>query len=220
MNRFSPGVFLQMDARVTTHSPPSQNSQTAERPPSTTPAARRQFFVRVAQTVAAAVGWNRLLVRLLTVLGSILGVSASYAGVRFLWPRNPQKADDWIPLVPVDQIVPDTVQTAWLNTLGVYVVRQSGTQGERIVVLKASCTHLGCITQWDAGLRQFVCPCHGSAFDKEGHRLRGPARRALERCAVDLVDGVLLVNTRLTHRRENGGWDDPRSFVRLDESVG
>jgi len=219
-----------MDAKFPTHSSPSKTLPSGDEfPPSAPPArhdpelpspARREFFGRLAGTVAAAVGWNRLLVRLLTVLGSILGVSASYAGVRFLWPRNPQKADDWIPLAPVDQIVPDTVQTAWLNTLGVYVVRQSGTQGERIVVLKASCTHLGCITQWDAGLRQFVCPCHGSAFDKEGHRLRGPARRALERCAVDLVDGVLLVNTRLTHRRENGGWDDPRSFVRLDESVG
>ncbi|MGB9689164.1 ubiquinol-cytochrome c reductase iron-sulfur subunit [Thermogutta sp.] len=209
-----------MDEKVLAHSSPPENPRTAERLPSGTSAARRQFFVRAVQSIAAAAECNRLLVRVLTVLGSILGVSASYAGVRFLWPRSPQRADDWIPVAPVDQIIPDSVQTAWLNTLGVYVVRQSEEQGERIVVLKASCTHLGCMTQWDAGLRQFVCPCHGSAFGKEGHRLRGPARRALERCAVDLVDGILLVNTRLTFRRENGGWDDPRSFVIVERAVG
>jgi hypothetical protein len=34
------------------------------------------------------------------------------------------------------------------------------------------------------------------------------------------VDGILLVNTRLTFRRENGGWDDPRSFVIVERAVG
>lgn len=219
-----------MDAKFPTHSsPPKTLPSGDEFPPSAPPArhdpelpspARRQFFGRLAGTIAAAGGWNRLLVRLLTGLGSVLSVAAGYAGVRFLWPRNPRRPGDWIPIAPIGRIVPDTVHTAWLNTLGVYVVRQSSEQGEQIVVLKASCTHLGCMTQWDAGLRQFVCPCHGSAFDKEGQRLRGPARRALERCAVDLVDRVLLVNTGLTFRKENGGWDDPRSFVMLEHGVG
>lgn len=57
--------------------------------------------------------------------------------------------------------------------------------GERVYALDLVCTHLGCtVNVTPAGL---VCPCHGSAFDREGRVLKGPADRALKRYEVTQV---------------------------------
>ncbi len=53
---------------------------------------------------------------------------------------------------------------------GVFVSRDSAG----IRAMSATCTHLGCTVraQADGG---FVCPCHGSRYDKSGVVLSGPA---------------------------------------------
>jgi cytochrome b6-f complex iron-sulfur subunit len=50
------------------------------------------------------------------------------------------------------------------------------------------CTHLGCLYNWSDQSVRFVCPCHGSQFDKDGAFLAGPAPRSLDRFVVQYVD--------------------------------
>lgn len=45
--------------------------------------------------------------------------------------------------------------------------------------LNAVCTHLGCVVPWNAGADKFICPCHGSQYNKEGKVVRGPAPLSL-----------------------------------------
>lgn len=47
------------------------------------------------------------------------------------------------------------------------------------------CPHLGCIVQQQPD-GSFRCPCHGSAFDRQGERIKGPAARSLERLRVEI----------------------------------
>jgi len=57
-----------------------------------------------------------------------------------------------------------------------YVVR--GATGLR--AFSAVCTHAGCTVKYGGAGGQFLCPCHGAAFDAgTGAVLRGPARRPL-----------------------------------------
>lgn len=47
------------------------------------------------------------------------------------------------------------------------------------------CTHLGCtVEQKENG---FLCPCHGSRYDREGHVLQGPARQPLRSLNVEIT---------------------------------
>lgn len=46
---------------------------------------------------------------------------------------------------------------------------------------KKRCPHLGCALQWNPQERSWDCPCHGSRFDQEGHRLNGPATGDLKK---------------------------------------
>lgn len=63
-----------------------------------------------------------------------------------------------------------------------------------LYAISLTCTHLGCIVGKNAG--GFVCPCHGSKFDEQGHVKGGPAPKALEWFKVfQLPDGKLVVDT-------------------------
>lgn len=37
------------------------------------------------------------------------------------------------------------------------------------------CTHLGCVVPWNKAENKFKCPCHGSQYDANGMKIRGPA---------------------------------------------
>jgi Rieske Fe-S protein len=58
--------------------------------------------------------------------------------------------------------------------------------------LSPVCTHLGCLVDIQGAV--LVCPCHDSAFDREGQVLRGPAQRPLRRLAATLTaEGDLVI---------------------------
>jgi cytochrome b6-f complex iron-sulfur subunit len=69
-----------------------------------------------------------------------------------------------------------------------YVLRLADGQ---FAAISPICTHQGCTV--DIQGPRLVCPCHGSTYDREGRVLRGPAERALTRAAVQLSDGVLMI---------------------------
>jgi Rieske Fe-S protein len=43
----------------------------------------------------------------------------------------------------------------------------------------ATCTHMGCIVQWNSLEKCWDCPCHGSQFAPDGAVLNGPAVASL-----------------------------------------
>lgn len=77
------------------------------------------------------------------------------------------------------------------------------------LALYRKCTHLGCAVPWDQASGQFVCPCHGSAFEQNGEVINPPAPRALDRFAVAIDDtGTITVDTSTPIRRDQPGPHD------------
>lgn len=73
----------------------------------------------------------------------------------------------------------------------IWVVRDA----EKIFVIRAVCTHLGCTPNWVASASKFKCPCHGSGFDTAGVNFEGPAPRPMDRAHVEEApDGQIVVN--------------------------
>ena len=62
---------------------------------------------------------------------------------------------------------------------------------EDVTVFAPLCTHLGCAYHWDTKAGVFACPCHGSAFDRKGEVITGPATRPLDR-HVTKIEGAPL----------------------------
>lgn len=64
------------------------------------------------------------------------------------------------------------------------------------IAMSAVCTHLGCMTQFEAAGDRIFCPCHGSRYTREGRVTGGPAPRPLPRFELTLDKGFLVVDTR------------------------
>lgn len=66
---------------------------------------------------------------------------------------------------------------------------------EGVIALYQKCPHLGCRVPECATSQWFECPCHGSKYNRVGERKRGPAPRGLDRFAMKVTGGSLVVDT-------------------------
>jgi cytochrome b6-f complex iron-sulfur subunit len=58
------------------------------------------------------------------------------------------------------------------------------------------CTHLGCLIPFQAAENRFICPCHGSTFERNSDYVRGPAARNLDQFVIEVGgDGTIVVDT-------------------------
>jgi cytochrome b6-f complex iron-sulfur subunit len=64
-----------------------------------------------------------------------------------------------------------------------------------VVALYQKCVHLGCRVPWCKSSQWFECPCHGSQYNRVGEKKGGPAPRGLDRFAVSVEGGVVVVDT-------------------------
>jgi cytochrome b6-f complex iron-sulfur subunit len=64
-----------------------------------------------------------------------------------------------------------------------------------LVAIYQVCTHLGCLIPYIQSEKRFICPCHGSTFERNSQYVRGPAPRNLDQFPVEIVGGVVSVNT-------------------------
>jgi cytochrome b6-f complex iron-sulfur subunit len=65
------------------------------------------------------------------------------------------------------------------------------------VALHQKCPHLGCRVPECVTSGRFECPCHGSAFTRDGEWISGPAPRGMDRFPVAVVDERLVVDTAI-----------------------
>lgn len=91
-------------------------------------------------------------------------------------------------LIKTDQLVPTEDGVA------------PGAEGEGLMALYQVCTHLGCLVPFDGGQNRFICPCHGSTFERDGVYVLGPAPRSMDQFEVAVADdGVISVDTGKKH---------------------
>jgi len=89
---------------------------------------------------------------------------------------------------------------------------------DRIFVIYARCTHLGCTPDWKPSENKFKCPCHGSGYDSEGINFEGPAPRPMDRAKVEVApDGQILVDVAKLYQWPKGQpsqFNDDGAFLR------
>ena len=76
------------------------------------------------------------------------------------------------------------------STAGVFLLAR--TSASAFSAVEAVCTHEGCTINGAAG-DIYVCPCHGSRYNRSGQVLRGPASASLRQYAATFMDGVVTI---------------------------
>ena len=160
---------------------------------------RRQFFNRATVTLMSA---------------GLGGFGAAVLG--FLWKGaeggfgskiNAGKADDiiagirsnngflylpearaWVTEYPKESLA--KAEAIYASQAPVFAGMSSG-----IVALYQKCPHLGCRVPTCATSQWFECPCHGSQFNRVGEKKGGPAPRGMDRFAVSINNGSVVIDT-------------------------
>lgn len=105
------------------------------------------------------------------------------------------------------------VDTKWQQQYRIWVTRTS----DRLFVIYAVCTHLGCTPDWKASENKFKCPCHGSGYDSEGINFEGPAPRPMDRAKVTLdAEGQIVVDIGTLFKWPKG---EPSEFDDEDDGA-
>ncbi len=141
----------------------------------------------------------------------VAGAAIDHVAEETTHPQTPAPAGAYnTPLVPA------SIATTWLfvttlaglgdkavrfatDSIVGYVIRQDGDDGKegQIIALSASCTHMGCIVQWQDSDRKFHCPCHGGLFNEYGNVDAGASSklylRPLPRLKTKVEQGNIYV---------------------------
>ena len=150
----------------------------------------RRRFLGYAWIIAAAV-----------VAGELIG--GTFA---FLWPRRRGAKTEKIFIAgkAADFKVDEVVDFRREKT---FVVRLEGG----FLAISAICTHLHCIVNWNAVLKEFECPCHGAKFNQSGEVVAGPPPRALDLHKIEITAGNVVIDTERVIERQKF---DPSQLIK------
>jgi menaquinol-cytochrome c reductase iron-sulfur subunit len=153
------------------------------------PAQGRRSFLGALLGVGAAVGGALLsvpllrfalfpLIRRTTELKSAsLGAVSDFASL----------SEPALRTIQIEQI------DGWRKMVSEKAVYITKDEHDQIRVLTSVCPHLGCTVPWNKEKNQFICPCHGGTFTKNGTRVSGPSLRGMDTLETSLQDGQLMV---------------------------
>ena len=102
--------------------------------------------------------------------GAVALAEAGGVAYMFLSPRTVEGEFGGIFTAgPVESFPPGSVTPFTAGRF--YLVREDDGG---FVALYRKCTHLGCAVPWEPAEGRFVCPCHASAFERDGERGQRP----------------------------------------------
>ncbi len=138
-------------------------------------------------------------------LGGLMSAALAIPGaVYLLFPPRVKKSGDWVEAGDVSQLKDQepselvfkrTRLDGWrtlTEKTSAWVVKGGGQQ---ITAFAPQCTHLGCAYHWDAGNKDFLCPCHTSVFSMDGKVVSGPAPRPLDEYEVKVQGTKILIGS-------------------------
>lgn len=174
---------------TTTQPTPGQKVPAKASTPAAAPAGRRSFFAKA----------------LAVVIGGIVAVFPFTAGLAVFFDPLRKKTSDSkeimvtsLDAVPADgtprqfPVIADRYD-AWnyfpKQPIGAVFLRRVGT--EKVEALNVICPHAGCFVGFNEQRKEYLCPCHTSAFAIGGEFLSGPSPRGLDTltCEVREKDG-------------------------------
>ncbi len=118
------------------------------------------------------------------VLGVLAVGEGAYLGLKYLASRPTDGVfGEEVTAGKVEDFPPGTI-TPFFNARFFLVRFEDGG----FLALYVKCTHLACVVNWDEDKGRFLCPCHGSQFERNGAVINPPAPRPLDRFPVTIDD--------------------------------
>lgn len=62
-----------------------------------------------------------------------------------------------------------------------------------LIAIEHTCTHMGCLVEWNKQENLFICPCHNSKFQEDGKVVEGLAISDLPIYQVKIENNTVFV---------------------------
>jgi cytochrome b6-f complex iron-sulfur subunit len=127
------------------------------------------------------------------VVAALAAGEGAYMGLRFLASRKAEGSFGQVITAGVASDFPPGTISPFDTDRFLLIRFEDGG----FLALSTRCTHLSCTVTWNEQRQRFICPCHGSEFQRDGAVLNPPAPRPLDRFPVTVeADGRVKVDTR------------------------
>ncbi|HIK28297.1 MAG: ubiquinol-cytochrome c reductase iron-sulfur subunit [Oscillatoriaceae bacterium SKW80] len=77
--------------------------------------------------------------------------------------------------------------------IGPVLVVRNPADPKSVLAVNPTCTHNGCIVEWEKDEKYFQCPCHDSDFAADGKVIKGPAKQPLKTYEAKIEGNSVLV---------------------------
>ena len=74
------------------------------------------------------------------------------------------------------------------------IVLRDSVRPNSLRAFNLTCTHAGCLVDWESKDKVFTCPCHDSQFSSDGKVRQGPALKPLQTYLAKLEGNTIFVN--------------------------
>ena len=134
--------------------------------------------------------------------GSVAAVIAVVTGRAAVEPGLVERSPLWIRAGRLDDLetnVPTPVtlritrRDGYLETVDEQVVFLVRPADGQVRAMSSSCSHLGCSVTFSRDKQQFLCPCHGGAFNLDGTVAAGPSSKPLAALTARVENSRVLV---------------------------
>jgi cytochrome b6-f complex iron-sulfur subunit len=135
---------------------------------------------------------RRMLTGLVAGFGALTAAAAALPVVGFLLPPKGTLSDRSLVLAASKaELAERTAKKVTVLGKPILLVR---LEGDRYFALSAVCTHMDiCHLDWSEERREFVCPCHGGAFDVYGNVVKGPPSVPLRSYPIEQLGDELYI---------------------------
>lgn len=139
-------------------------------------------------------------------LGLLLAEIAG-AGLALFWPKKIKGFGSVVRAGSLDDFPVGSVTRVRDGRF--YIARLSENE---LIALYWKCPHLGCTVPFKESDDRFVCPCHGSEYEKTGQNVAGPAPRPMDYMPIEIRGRDVYVDTGDVRERP---MHDPSHVTRI-----
>ena len=133
---------------------------------------------------------RRFLKILLAFLGSITFLSFAYSLLKFLASLPPQSAALKKFIVRKNEVPSGESKNFIFNTIPAVILNR---QDKGYIAFSRTCTHLGCLVEYNKNQQKFVCPCHAGVYDLDGNVVSGPPPRPLAVLPLKIEGETIII---------------------------
>ena len=127
---------------------------------------------------------------ILAFFGSITSVSFAYSLLKFL-TAVPAKAVESKKIVLHKSEVPygGAKNIIYGDTPAIVINRPE----KGFIAFSRTCTHLGCLIEFNKSSQKIICPCHAGTYDLDGMVESGPPPRPLSTVPIKIEGDTIII---------------------------